>query len=81
VSNTEPPVIPYFRYFSRILDFYINLDIVSEPKVLSSNFESVIYLTFQLNISRVGHHLLKRSLNPSVQILFDRFFSFWCFSL
>jgi hypothetical protein len=30
------------------------------------NLDSVIYLSFQLNISRVGSHLLKESLSSHV---------------
>jgi hypothetical protein len=40
---------------------------VSEPNVLSSNLDSIIYLSFQLNISRVGPYLLKGSLSPHVR--------------
>jgi len=42
-------------------------NMVSEPKVLSLNLGSVIYLPFQLNISRVGPHLLKGSPSPHVR--------------
>jgi len=37
---------------------------VSEPNVLSSNI-NFIYLLFQLNISRVGPHLLKREFEST----------------
>jgi hypothetical protein len=40
---------------------------VSEPKVLSLNFDFVIYLPFQLNIPRVGPHISKRSMSPHVR--------------
>jgi hypothetical protein len=45
----------------------INFFMVSERKVLNSNLDSVIYHPFQLNILRVRHHLLKRSLSPHVR--------------
>jgi hypothetical protein len=36
---------------------------------MSSNLESVIYLTFQLNISRVEHRLLKNEFEPTCELL------------
>jgi len=42
-------------------------NMVSKPKVMSSNLDSIIYLSFQLNISCAGSHLLKESLSPHVR--------------
>jgi hypothetical protein len=42
-------------------------NMVSDPKIFSSNFDFFIYFSFQLNISRIGHHLLKRTLSPHVR--------------
>jgi hypothetical protein len=73
VFNIEPPVIlslfslSCFHFYSHILDFYTNINMISELKVLNSNLNSVIYLPFHLNIPRVRHHLLKESLSPHVR--------------
>jgi hypothetical protein len=40
---------------------------ISKPIVLSSNLDFVIYLPFQLNISRVKPHILKENLSPHVK--------------
>jgi hypothetical protein len=75
------PIMPHvrgrlYKSWCSLLSQYVfwewigpmNFNMVSEPKVMSSNIDSVIYLPFQLNIQRVGHHLSKGSLNPHVRM-------------
>jgi hypothetical protein len=76
-----PTYIRIYECFVKVLIKWLNLhlpinlsfwdkwwfNMVSKPKVLSSNLDFIIYLLFQLTILHVGPCLLKREFEPTLE--------------